>query len=176
MVGAAKRLDRLSKAMKGCANCKAVKPATEFYRDKGSKDGYASSCKECRRAFQASYRARSKPVARAYKVRNAERIAEYHRKHAIENRGMHWAIDARKRLRDQGFDPVIVEFTEAELFERYGKQCAYCGGEFQEIDHFIPLCAGGPHELDNVRPSCTTCNRRKLQRDLVVAKSLSVSN
>lgn len=139
---------------KTCANCKDLKSANDFYRDKGSKDGCASSCKDCRKSFQRAYRRRSPEVAKAYKTRNAERIKKYHQDHMINNRGMHWAISARKRLRDYGYAPVVDEFSEQQFIERYGSECFYCGGAFEEIDHFVPLSAGGTHELCNVVPTC----------------------
>jgi 5-methylcytosine-specific restriction endonuclease McrA len=63
--------------------------------------------------------------------------------------------------------PVVADlFTKADVVSRYGDACAYCGGEFQELDHFIPLKAGGTHVLSNVWPSCTPCNRTKGKLDL----------
>lgn len=72
-----------------------------------------------------------------------------------------WAGNYRKRAVTAGNDPVIEDFTKEDVLERYGDECAYCGGEFQELDHFVPVSKGGPHTLDNVRPSCTSCNRKK---------------
>jgi hypothetical protein len=138
-----------------------VKPAADFYRDKKSKDGYTSSCKDCKTGFQRAYRSRSKDKAKAYKAENAERISEYHRKHKEENRGMHWAISARKRLKDYGYEPVIEEFTLEELVEWYGPNCFYCGGMFEQLDHVVAIIEGGPHVLSNVRPSCRACNMRR---------------
>ncbi|MEU7243366.1 HNH endonuclease [Streptomyces sparsogenes] len=44
--------------------------------------------------------------------------------------------------------------------------CAYCDAPFGpkvvcEVDHVVPLAEGGPHELWNLAPSCTECNRGK---------------
>lgn len=30
-----------------------------------------------------------------------------------------------------------------------------------ELDHYVAIAAGGTHTLDNARPSCRPCNRRK---------------
>ncbi|RAI25116.1 HNH endonuclease signature motif containing protein, partial [Rhodoplanes serenus] len=48
----------------------------------------------------------------------------------------------------------------------YGDGCAYCEtGEFEELEHYTPVKAGGPHTLENVRPSCSACNRAKSDAD-----------
>ena len=52
------------------------------------------------------------------------------------------------------------------LVARYGDACFHCGGDFEELDHFpIPVSQGGPHALDNCRPSCTPCNQRSWKAD-----------
>lgn len=37
-------------AEKMCTKCKTVKPVTEFYKNRNSKDGYAWNCKQCSKA------------------------------------------------------------------------------------------------------------------------------
>lgn len=39
-------------AEKMCTKCKTVKPVTEFYKNRNSKDGYHHSCKECHKKSQ----------------------------------------------------------------------------------------------------------------------------
>lgn len=57
---------------------------------------------------------------------------------------------------------VIVEiFDNQDIKNKYGDKCFYCGGLFTHIDHYMPLSRGGPHTLENVRPSCETCNLHK---------------
>lgn len=39
--------------------------------------------------------------------------------------------------------------------------CAYCGRVATEVDHIIPVSAGGTNTIHNLAPACTACNRRK---------------
>lgn len=39
-------------AEKKCTKCKMVKPITEFYKNRNSKDGYNYNCKECTKKSQ----------------------------------------------------------------------------------------------------------------------------
>jgi 5-methylcytosine-specific restriction endonuclease McrA len=61
---------------------------------------------------------------------------------------------------------VVEPFSRTEVIKRYGDRCAYCTpGDFESLDHFVPVAAGGPHTLDNVRPSCRSCNSTKYWSD-----------
>lgn len=59
--------------------------------------------------------------------------------------------------------PVIVEpFTRQDVVERYGDACHWCdAGAFEELDHEPAVRDGGTHTLDDVRPSCMSCNNRR---------------
>lgn len=53
------------------------------------------------------------------------------------------------------------KFSINDIINTYGNKCFYCGGNFDHVDHYIPLVKGGPHSLQNVRPSCESCNLHK---------------
>lgn len=42
--------------------------------------------------------------------------------------------------------------------------CAYCGRPWEEIDHIVPVSAGGGLTADNVLPACGACNVAKHAR------------
>lgn len=100
---------------------------------------------------------------RAYYEANAEGIKATLR----ENPHLRWSAEYRRRMKRHGLPiEVVEEFTRDDVVARYGDVCAYCpDGAFEELDHFIPLRSRGPHTLDNVRPACMPCNRRKRHMD-----------
>ena len=49
--------------------------------------------------------------------------------------------------------------TRESVFARYGRACVHCGAPATDIDHLIPIDAGGDDSLANLRPSCARCNR-----------------
>ncbi len=70
----------------------------------------------------------------------------------------------RRRCRAHGVDQVVKPFTRRQLIELKGDRCFYCAdGAFEHIDHVIPVAAGGHHVIENVAPSCASCNGRKGQ-------------
>lgn len=44
-------------------------------------------------------------------------------------------------------------------FARWGHTCWRCGLEGADsVDHVIPVCLGGTHDLSNLRPAHSRCN------------------
>lgn len=61
---------------------------------------------------------------------------------------------------------AIVQFCQ--------KRCAYCGGPYEVIDHFLPLSQGGTTWRGNVVPACFVCAnaRRDRPHDQVIETSV----
>jgi 5-methylcytosine-specific restriction endonuclease McrA len=77
-----------------------------------------------------------------------------------------YAANATRRKRN-----LIGEFTEAEAQARWNEYqgcCAYCGAPAQELDHMVPVSAGGSNTIDNVVPACRPCNRSKHARPMLI--------
>lgn len=51
------------------------------------------------------------------------------------------------------------------VYNKFGGRCAYCGHiiEFKDmqVDHIIPKRSGGTDNMENLFPSCRTCNHYK---------------
>ena len=60
----------------------------------------------------------------------------------------------------------------AQVREIYAGRCAYCQAVEAlsvvpfEMDHIVPVSAGGSDELDNLCLACPTCNRYKAARQI----------
>lgn len=67
-------------------------------------------------------------------------------------------MDVHKRKR-------ITKADRLQVFNKYGGHCAYCGREMgikeMQVDHMIPLRAGGADEMCNYMPACRRCNHYK---------------
>ena len=52
-----------------------------------------------------------------------------------------------------------------EVYDRDDWTCQYCGEKLGDdnitLDHFIPQCADGTHEKENLRTACLSCNSVK---------------
>jgi hypothetical protein len=96
---------------------------------------------------------------------------DYRKRHGHDH-GKH-----RKRAKRAG---VAYEPVNAMLvFQRDGWRCQVCGrstpksrrgtnhSNAPELDHRVPLAAGGPHSYDNVQCACRRCNGAKGSRFIV---------
>jgi len=69
-----------------------------------------------------------------------------------------------RRRRSLKAKALTIPFTADQLAHRmafWGNACWLCRGEYQEVDHVIPISLGGPHILANLRPACRSCNASK---------------
>lgn len=72
-----------------------------------------------------------------------------------------WEYTHRRRCIKLGITAVIESFTCDDLVERWGDACVDCGGTWTDVEHVVPVAAGGPHSLENCRPACRPCNLRR---------------
>lgn len=102
-----------------------------------------------------------------YYKRNIDKIKKYNEKWArenvlaVRNKGHRYRVKKRNN--------TIQYFTRAQLEQRmsvFGFKCAYCGGNFDHIDHVKAISKGGYHCLSNLRPSCKKCNQEKHNKSL----------
>ena len=65
-----------------CRTCKQEKPLSEFNKDKRHSSGYATQCKECKRAYDRSRyeKVKDDPDFRAKKLEHGQKYRESHKK------------------------------------------------------------------------------------------------
>lgn len=175
--------------MKECCKCKLFKELKEFNKNKSKKDGLATECKSCKKIQNKKYRKEHLSYYKIYYENNKIVLSEKKKDYVTKNkeeyckRQHNWYIKnidlvkkrvslykkehpeqyqmySNRRLAAKK-SSVIDVFTVQNIIGKYGNCCFYCGGLFEEIDHYLPLSKGGTHTLDNVRPSCKQCNLTK---------------
>lgn len=123
-----------------------------------------------KKAWHEANRERILEAKRAYQAEHGAELYARHRekRRAYQKANPHiWWKDLYVRRAERfGFEPEVEDFTKVDVIARYGDSCVYCGGEFEQIDHYVPVSKGGPHTLDNVRPSCAACNNSKGSTEL----------
>jgi 5-methylcytosine-specific restriction endonuclease McrA len=121
----------------------------------------ADKAREAMRRWRMRHPNERKAEGRAYYARDPER-----RQHQIDgspNRNaVRRAMHERRRARalEAAGDYSFVEWLE--LVAAHRGRCAYCGIEGQlDADHRVPLSRGGSNSIDNILPSCRSCNLHK---------------
>jgi 5-methylcytosine-specific restriction endonuclease McrA len=96
---------------------------------------------------------------------------------ACSRRSKHWHGKFRDRCRHAGV-PYTPGVTPLKVFLRDGYRCQLCGcatpkrlrGTYKpnapELDHIVPIAAGGGHTWDNVQCACRSCNHQKRDKPL----------
>lgn len=78
------------------------------------------------------------------------------------NKGKALENSQKRRVLSQSVVDNLTEKQWEECLSHFNYKCAYCGEDGAlEKEHFIPLEKKGPTSVDNILPSCRSCNLRK---------------
>jgi 5-methylcytosine-specific restriction endonuclease McrA len=129
--------------LKMCASCREEKPLEQFYDEK------RYMCIACERVSAAARMRRYNRTLRG-KAANALK----HSRRIAKKYGCH---------DDLTLMDVIFTFCMAD------GECSYCAKVTSdyELEHIIPLSAGGPNTLSNITVACPQCNRSKHVKNLL---------
>jgi 5-methylcytosine-specific restriction endonuclease McrA len=148
--------------LKICTKCKISQPLDNFYKNKQTKLGIQSWCKNCH-----------KKDAQKYKERNREYLAKKKAEWDKNNRLKTKEYTLKRRALLKGNKTSTVSYFK--ILDRDGYMCHICNSEIDKnlnypnyyslsFDHVIPLSKNGEHSMDNIRPSHLICNNRKGDR------------
>ena len=68
-------------------------------------------------------------------------------------------------------EPPGLPAAKREAWVIYGSDCYICQRPAHEIDHVINIKAGGTHDIQNLRPICKDCHKRKTAAEAGAGKS-----
>ena len=114
-----------------CPNCKKIKLYSDFSKDKNTKTGVYSYCKEC-----------AKRLSKKYYENHKAQWYEWSKKYRAENpeKVKRWALNRYYRIREHELQQAKLrnEKLKTEVFNHYGNRCACCEEtikKFLTIDH-----------------------------------------
>lgn len=156
---------------KVCTACGLDKSALEYYRDKRAPHGLCTQCRQCMNDRKKAKRQQNLDEARQKwredYANNKERYSRNARafidRHS--DRVRIWRKNNHHKRRDRASKLSSKEF--AAWFNSQVKVCHWCGIDCEgnpHIDHVVPFCRGGKHEIKNMVISCPSCNFRKSRK------------
>lgn len=169
--------------MKICTKCGLQKEVEQFYRDSTKKDALSPSCKDCYRKYYGEIRASKLLKKKAYREKNAARIAAYRAEHYAMNReraieyAAEWAKEnpirrrvaqSARRAREKNSGGTFTASDLHRIVEAQKWKCACCRCSIKagyHADHIEPLARGGANDKYNIQALCPTCNMNKKAKD-----------
>jgi hypothetical protein len=129
--------------MKICKSCKRCLDYSFFHKQKRSKDGCQSYCKECIKGKNRDYnkteegRKKQQERFRVWSKKNKERIKEYHKKYYQENKKEYLKRDKINRQKPQ-YKKWKAEHARAQRQKYYKKHSAQEVGKILIIKLYFP--------------------------------------
>lgn len=171
---------------KHCKTCSQTLPIESFPICKTkSKDGYASKCKTCKNKLAVNTydpeqeKERTRPhlekrygQKKVYYELNREKIDKKKREYRKTNgyKQLKRFSNEKRRTKKQLLEYNFSKKQWKECINHFDGLCCYCGEQVEilSMDHFIPLSKGGEWTLNNIVPSCISCNSSKQHTDFSV--------
>lgn len=174
-----------------CIDCKKELPATSEYfgKHKTCKDGLRNQCKECKKKYSDKYNKQyykdnaevAKEKAKTYRENNKEKVKEGKKRYRLthleqerENKRLYCKnnkdkiniFKQKRKARKRELESNLTTEQWLNIKLEFNNKCAYCGEEKPLAqDHFIPLSKGGEYTINNIIPSCQSCNSSKHDKD-----------
>lgn len=154
-----------------CKPCIAAKRAAWYERNRETNLAYQAEWREKNkdkkaagdRAWVAANPQRKREADRLWRLANRAHIDTLIATYRTENpeRVTEW----RRRRRARKHNAFIAPVSFSDILNRDRGICGICDKPIMEptieLDHIIPLAAGGTHEPKNIQLAHRTCNRRK---------------
>lgn len=124
--------------VKKCGYCGTIKALDRFPPNPATASRRDTGCRECCNEKARAHHLTPKGQATSRRSWNLRRARE------------------REALR--------IPYTSAQLIahlETFDNRCVTCGGEYEALDHMVPLARGGVDGLLNYQPLCRFCNCSK---------------
>ena len=167
---------KVEEGFKICSKCGEIKPISEFYKRKSSKDGLQNNCKDCAKAVRKEhYQTHRDAILNKkaeYDSKNKEHIAAYHAAYSDPQKNPRgWAKRMvnhyRQMDKERGFD-TSQTITDEWFLENIAYQpCVHCGLQAIGLIGCNRLDNTKGHTEDNVEPCCQSCNSTENIRDQI---------
>jgi len=119
--------------------------------------------------------------ATAWNAAHPDQRSQINRRHANKNKQARaayrkqWEAANQDKLKAYGAKYSQWHRRQTDLdkdsygyaMDLYTDPCVYCGAVAEEVDHIVPVSAGGPNHWSNLTASCRPCNRHKHTKPLL---------
>lgn len=112
------------------------------------------------------YRKENKEKIKKYRNENKEHSSKYMKRWCNQNKDKRIINQQRRESKKKSLPNTLTSKQWDEIKAKFNNRCAYCGQQLPlEQEHFIPLSKGGEYTINNIMPSCKSCNSSKNNSD-----------
>ena len=165
---------------KHCRKCDTTQSVEVFSKHNRNRDGLQTQCKGCNKVYKQANKEQITEYKKNYQQANAEQIAEYKRaKRAARTHAERAAlasVDKARARSELSPDELFGGLTHTEAcamtlpFTEERLRLEAETGVAHQIDHIVPVAAGGTHTKDNLQVLSAVENITKSHEDkLLVA-------
>lgn len=104
-----------------------------------------------------------KEYSRQYYIDHADKKKEYNHQYCKDNAEIYRAASQRRRARKKQVESALTQVEWEKIVDDHFGRCHYCGVKTDKLhqEHKTPLSKGGGYAMDNIVPSCKSCNSSK---------------
>jgi len=173
---------------KTCTKCKKELTLDNFRKCKLGKNGLDSACKECENERIKEYRKthqietkeynkryridnleKKKEINKNYRKNNVEKVKETNRNYRKNNLERGRITENNRRARKKLLAHTLTITQWENVKNKFNNRCCYCGRKLPLAqEHFLALSNLGEYTLNNIVPSCQSCNSSKGNKDYFV--------
>lgn len=157
---------------KECKECSSKYDSEYRIKNKksviNSKKKYYQENKEYVQRYKKEYGVKNKIRIAEYQLNyredatNKEKASKYNNKYAKENPEKYRVICQRRRAKKQLLSNTLTIQQWENIKKHFNNSCAYCGKKLPLAqEHFLALNEGGEYTINNIIPSCKSCNSSK---------------
>lgn len=101
-----------------------------------------------------------------YRQNNKRLLDEKAKVYRKENRESHNISEQRREAKKRSLPYSLTVHQWADIKNHFNNECCYCGRRLPLAkDHFLALNNGGEFTINNIVPSCISCNSSKKNKD-----------
>ena len=169
--------------MRKCTCCGEwlVASTVNFYRNKRSKCGLESQCKECKKNYDKQWQRvnksrkakNNKQYRKQYYKANKKKELEYNKQYYQSPQGkvVRFNNCHRRRIKEEQQGTGITKDQWLEMMKYFDWKCAYSGERLTDktrsIDHIVPIDAGGDNMVWNMVPMTRSLNSSKNAKNML---------
>ena len=143
--------------MKKCSKCGKLKPISEFYKKKNTKDGLGSQCKICRKEYYENNKDQIKEKNKKYYENNKEKLKEQQKEYYENNKEK--ILEQQKEYYENNKDQILEKRKEYRENNYVRRWCTYTICNHKQRGYIVNITFDELYNIVKDEPICEICGK-----------------